>query len=56
MEISFVLKAGILGASTGLLVGCSLGAASEPTTSMASASITLGGHLPGIADADFNAA
>jgi CxxC motif-containing protein (DUF1111 family) len=56
MEISFVRRAGILGASTGLLVGCSLGAAIEPTTSTASASITLGGHLAGISDADFTAA
>jgi CxxC motif-containing protein (DUF1111 family) len=56
MEISFVRTAGILGASTGLLVGCSLGAPSEPTTSTATASITLGGHLAGISDADFNAA
>ena len=56
MEISFVLRAGILGASTGLLVGCSLGAGSEPTTSTATGSITLGGHLAGITDADFQAA
>jgi CxxC motif-containing protein (DUF1111 family) len=56
MAISFVRKAGILGASTGLLVGCSLGAASEPTTSTATAAITLGGHLAGISDADFQAA
>jgi CxxC motif-containing protein (DUF1111 family) len=53
MKISFVRRAGILGASTGLLVGCSLGAASDPTTSTATASITLGGHLAGITDADF---
>jgi CxxC motif-containing protein (DUF1111 family) len=56
MEISFVRTAGILGASTGLLVGCSLGAGSEPTTSTATSAITLGGHLSGISDADFNAA
>jgi CxxC motif-containing protein (DUF1111 family) len=56
MEISLVRTAGILGASTGLLVGCSLGAASEPTTSTATASITLGGHVGGITDADFQEA
>jgi CxxC motif-containing protein (DUF1111 family) len=56
MEISFVLRAGILGASTGLLVGCSLGAGSEPTTSTATASIALGGHLAGVSDADYQAA
>jgi CxxC motif-containing protein (DUF1111 family) len=56
MEISFVRRAGLLGVSTGLLVGCSLGAAGDPTTSTATASITLGGHLAGITDADFNAA
>jgi CxxC motif-containing protein (DUF1111 family) len=39
-----------------MLVGCSLGAAGDPTTSTATASITLGGHLAGITDADFNAA
>ena len=53
MEISFVLRAGILGTSAGLLVGCSLGAGSEPATSTATASIALGGHLGGITDADF---
>ncbi len=56
MEISFVLRAGILGASAGLLVGCSLGAASEPTTSTETASIALGGHVGGITDADFQEA
>jgi CxxC motif-containing protein (DUF1111 family) len=53
MEISFVLRAGILGASTGLLVGCSLGAPGDPATSTSTAAITLGGHLGGITDADF---
>jgi CxxC motif-containing protein (DUF1111 family) len=56
MEISFVLRAGILGASAGLLVGCSLGAGSEPATSTATAAIALGGHLGGITDADFQEA
>jgi CxxC motif-containing protein (DUF1111 family) len=53
MEISFVRTAALLGASTGLLVGCSVGPASEPDTSTATSSITLGGHLSGISDADF---
>jgi CxxC motif-containing protein (DUF1111 family) len=56
MEISFVRTAGILGASTGLLVGCSLSPASEPATSTSTAAITLGGHLAGISDADFQEA
>lgn len=53
MEISFVRRAGILGASTGLLVGCSLGTAGEPATSTATAAIALGGHLATITDANF---
>lgn len=56
MEISFVRRAGILGASAGLFVGCSLGTAGEPTTSTATSSIALGGHLAGITDADFQEA
>jgi CxxC motif-containing protein (DUF1111 family) len=60
MEISFIRTAGLLGASAGLLVGCALGtpdeALDEPATSTATAAITLGGHLPGISDADFAAA
>jgi CxxC motif-containing protein (DUF1111 family) len=59
MEISFIRTAGLLGTSAGLLVGCALGtpeALDEPATSTATAAITLGGHLPGISDADFAAA
>jgi len=56
MKFSFVQKAGILGASAGLVAGCSLGAADEPTTATQTSAITLGGHLPGISDADFNEA
>src|SRR4051812_47393799 len=53
MAISFVRKLGLLGASTGLLVGCSPGMTGEPATSTAASAITLGGHLAGITDADF---
>jgi CxxC motif-containing protein (DUF1111 family) len=56
MEISFIRKAGLLGTSAGLLVGCSLAAPDEPATSTATSAITLGGHLGGITDADFAAA
>jgi CxxC motif-containing protein (DUF1111 family) len=56
MKISFVRKAGILGASVGLLAGCSLGSEDDPTTATSTSAITLGGHLPGISDADFNVA
>lgn len=56
MRIAFVFKAGILGVSTAVLAGCSLGPGSEPSTSTATGSITLGGHLAGVSDADFQAA
>jgi CxxC motif-containing protein (DUF1111 family) len=56
MEISFVLRAGILGASASLLVGCSLGAGNDPATGIATSAIALGGHLAGITDADFQVA
>ena len=56
MEISFVRKAGVLGISAGLLVGCSPGPGSDPATATVTGAITLGGHLAGITDADFNEA
>ncbi|HET7506423.1 MAG TPA: di-heme oxidoredictase family protein [Kofleriaceae bacterium] len=56
MKVSFFRIVGRLGASFGLLAGCSAGPADEPATASQTAAITLGSHLSGISDADFNAA
>jgi CxxC motif-containing protein (DUF1111 family) len=56
MKWSLVEKMMMLGTSTGLLAGCSLGTASDPETASAQAALTLGSHLAGVSDADFNAA
>lgn len=55
MSISFIRKAVILSASSGLLAGCSE-AVDEPTLGSAQAEITLGSHVGGITDADFGEA
>ena len=56
MAISFVRTAWIVSASAGLLAACSMDNAGAPATSTVESAIALGGHLPGISDADFGAA
>jgi len=55
MAISFIRKAAIWSVSTGLWAGCAP-ALDEPPTASAQAGLTLGGHLAGISDADFDEA
>lgn len=55
MTISFIRKAAILSASSGLFAACTP-AVDEPAEASTQAAVTLGGHLGGITDADFTEA
>src|SRR5262245_16019898 len=55
METSFIRQVSLVGGLVGVFAGCSM-AVADPEPASPPSAITLGSHLPGISDADFNEA